>query len=135
MLDSDTCVYILRGNSSKVRRRFETASQDTLCISMVTLGELAFGVSRSQAKDSNRKTVDEFARRLTVIPWDELAAWEYGNLRHTLERQGAKIGALDTMIAAHALSIGASIVTNNVRHFERVPGLKLENWLVSDDPE
>lgn len=129
MLDIDTCIYIMRAKPSIVRKRFEATAHDKVCISIVTLGELAFGVSRSQRGSSNRTTVEEFEDRLSVFPWDEHAAWVYGDLRHTLERECTRIGALDTMIAAHALSLDAIIVTNNVRHFERVPDLRVENWL------
>lgn len=100
---------------------------------MVTLGELAFGISRSRIPVASREIVDDFTERLAVVPWDEDAAWEFGTLRHFLEVQGNPIGVLDTMIAAHALSLNATIVTNNVRHFERVPDLRLENWAIVED--
>ena len=132
MLDTDTCIYIMRNKPSNVQQRFNKAAKEALCISMVTLGELAFGVSRSRFDRDARELVDDFTERLTVIPWDGDAAWEFGTLRNHLESQGNPIGVLDTMIAAHALSLNAIIVTNNVRHFERVPDLKLENWAITD---
>lgn len=135
MLDTDTCIYIMRNKPPIVEQRFKGAVKETLCISMVTLGELTFGVSRARFGRDARELVDDFTDRLAVIPWDRDAAWEFGALRHYLERTGKPIGILDTMIAAHALSLNATIVTNNVRHFGRVPDLKLENWMAADHTE
>ena len=133
MLDTDTCIYAMRKKPSIVQKRFNTTPREALCVSMVTLGELAFGISRSRIPVASREIVDDFTERLAVVPWDEDAAWEFGTLRHFLEVQGNPIGVLDTMIAAHALSLNATIVTNNVRHFERVPDLRLENWAIVED--
>lgn len=133
MLDTDTCIYIMRDKPSSAQDRFKRAASETLCISNVTLAELAFGVERSQFPNQARELVEDFTKLLRVIPWDSDAAWKFGTLRHHLESHGNPIGVLDTMIAAHALSLNATIVTNNVRHFGRVPDLKIENWTVAED--
>ncbi|MXY43555.1 MAG: type II toxin-antitoxin system VapC family toxin [Dehalococcoidia bacterium] len=133
MLDSDISVSVIRRRSSRVLRRFEAVPPRDLCVSIVTYGELYFGAVKSDYTEHNLYILEDYAARLTVFQWDRNAASEYGNLRAHLEAQGNPIGVLDTMIAAHALSLNATIVTNNVRHFERVPDLKLENWAIAED--
>lgn len=133
MLDTDTCIYIMRDKPSSAQDRFKRAARETLCVSNVTLAELAFGVERSQFPIQAREVVEDFTKLLSVLPWDSDAAWKFGTLRHHLESRCNPIGVLDTMIAAHALSLNATIVTNNVRHFGRVPDLKFENWAASED--
>ena len=133
MLDTDISVSVIRRRSSRVLQRFEAVPQKNLCISIVTYGELYFGVVKSNFIKHNLHVLEEYAARLLVLEWDRNAATEYAHLRAYLEAQGNPIGVLDTMIAAHALSLNATIVTNNVRHFERVSDLKLENWAIAED--
>ena len=135
MLDTDISVSVIRGRSSRLLRRFEVMPPKDLCISIVSYGELYFGAVKSNFMERNLHVLEEYASRLTVLPWDRDAAQAYGPLRGHLERTGKPIGILDTMIAAHALSLNATIVTNNVRHFGRVPDLKLENWMAADHTE
>lgn len=132
MLDTDISVSVIRRRSFPVFQRFEAVPLKNLCISIVTYGELYFGAVKSNFIEHNLHVLEEYAARLVVFPWDRDAAARYGHLRAHLEGRGTSIGVLDTMIAAHALSLSATIVTNNVRHFERVPDLILENWAVAD---
>ena len=134
MLDTDISVSVIRRRSFRVLQRFEAVPPTNLCISIVTYGELYFGAVKSNLVEHNLHVLEEYAARLMVLQWDRNAASEYGHLRAHLEAQGNPIGVLDTMIAAHALSLNATIVTNNVRHFERVPDLRLENWTMTDHP-
>jgi tRNA(fMet)-specific endonuclease VapC len=129
MLDTNICSYILRQRPPSVLLRFQAVGPDQLSISSVVLAELHYGCSRHPQGDKIRRDVDDFASRLRVLDWDEAAARSYGDLRAYLEAAGTPIGAMDTMIAAHALSQKANLVTNNERHFERVPELMLENWV------
>jgi tRNA(fMet)-specific endonuclease VapC len=96
----------------------------------VVAAELAYGVAKSRSA-RNRQALEMFLAPLEILPFDEAALWVYGDLRAELERKGTPIGALDTMIAAHALSQKSTLVTNNTREFDRVPGLMLENWVQS----
>ena len=102
---------------------------EQICISSVTYAELLYGVARSSSKRINRPIVDDFVRHLDVIDWDTGAAEQYGQIRADLEARGEPVGAMDMMIAAHAKSIKAVLVTNNQKHFARIKGLKVENWV------
>ena len=129
MLDTDTSIYTIKNRPISVRKQFVKLEMDQICISVVTYAELIFGTENSSDPKRNRAVLDHFARHLTVHDWDTTAAEHYGSVRHKLEREGTPIGSMDMMIAAHALSIGAVLVTNNEKHFRRVGGLKLTNWV------
>lgn len=109
--------------------RLAELDQADWCISAITRAELQFGVMRKPEATRLARLVAGFLQAARTEPFDERAADEYGRLRSTLERQGTGIGIADELIAAHALSLGAVVVTDNVRHFERVPGLELKNWM------
>lgn len=128
MLDMDTCIYVLKYQPPAVREAFNRHSEH-LCTSSVVLAELLYGAEKSAQPDHNRDTVERFVARLDVVAFDDHAAAHYGRLRADLERDGRPIGPYDLMIAAHARSLGLTLVTNNAREFERVPGLLLENWV------
>lgn len=128
MLDTNICSYVLRERPPSVRKRFERAGAGNLAISTVVLAELYFGAARHPKGAAIRREIDDFASRLDVLPWDEAAADHYGEVRASLERKGTPIGAMDLMIAAHARSIGATLVTNDTSHFSKVSGMKLANW-------
>jgi tRNA(fMet)-specific endonuclease VapC len=128
MLDTCICSYILKKRPQAVKTRFDELEPDALCISAVTLAELYYGAARHPRGDAIRKEIDDFAARLSVVAWDETAADNYGTIRATLEKRGTPIGAMDMLIAAHARSIKAVLVTNDLRHFTKVPGLKVEDW-------
>jgi tRNA(fMet)-specific endonuclease VapC len=112
-----------------VLEHFRKLAMEQICISTVTYAELLYGVERSSSKRINRPIIDDFVRHLDVIEWDNAAAEQYGKIRADLEARGQPIGAMDMMIAAHAKSIKAVLVTNNQKHFARIKGLKVENWI------
>jgi len=128
MLDTCICSYILKKRPQSVKVRFEELGTGALCISAVTLAELYYGAARHPKGEAIRKEIDDFAARLSVVAWDEPAADHYGTIRTALEKKGTPIGALDMLIAAHARSVKAVLVTNDLRHFAKVPGLKVEDW-------
>lgn len=128
MLDTCICSYILKKRPQSVKTRFEELEPDALCISAVTLAELYYGAARHPRGEAIRKEIDDFAARLSVVAWDEKAADHYGTIRTALEKKGSPIGAMDMLIAAHARSIKAVLVTRDLRHFTKVPGLKVEDW-------
>jgi len=111
-----------------VKAKFEEVEPDTLCISAVTLAELYYGAARHSNGEAIRKEIDDFTGRLTVLAWDDAAADHYGAIRTVLEKKGTVIGAMDMLIATHARSIKAVLVTNALRHFLKVPGIKVEDW-------
>ena len=130
MLDTDTCIDVIRKRGGAVLQRLLACSPDEVCLSSVTLGELEYGVAKSAAPERNRMALLRFVTPLDVLPYGGGAAAAYGHIRGELERAGTPIGPVDTMIAAHALSLGLTVVTDNEREFRRVPGLSVENWTV-----
>lgn len=128
LLDTNICIYIINAKPAAVLARFHQFRLGEIGLSSVVAAELAYGVARS-ASERNRRALEMFLAPLEIIPFDEKAVWAYGELRTDLERRGQPIGSLDTMIAAHALSMNAVLVTNNTREFSRVKGLQLENWV------
>ena len=129
MFDTDICIELIRNRSSKLLRRLKRMRPDDVCISSITLSELEYGVARSVAPEKNKLALAEFMTPIVVMPYDDQVASEYGRIRSELEAHGKPIGPLDTMIAAHALALGLTLVTSNEREFRRVPGLQVENWL------
>jgi tRNA(fMet)-specific endonuclease VapC len=128
MLDTDICSYVIRERPLKVFEHFERLEMGQLHISVVTYAELIYGVEHSSSKKINSPIVNDFVRHLSVIAWDKAAAEHYGNIRAFLRVEGTLIGSMDMMIAAHARSQKMILVTNNDKHFKRVPRLKVENW-------
>lgn len=128
LLDTNICIYVINNRPPAVLARFLTHEIDGLGISAITASELYWGVCKSQSA-RNRTTLDKFLTPLTILDYDQAAARQYGELRAHLEKQGTPIGPLDQQIAAHALALDITLVTNNVREFERVPGLRVENWV------
>jgi tRNA(fMet)-specific endonuclease VapC len=128
MLDTNICIHVLKNRPEKLRERFNRLAEQ-LCISTITLAELSYGVEKSSRRDDNHQAVDQFAARLDVLPFSAVAAIHYGQVRAALEAAGRPIGAHDMLIGAHARSAGMIVVTNNLREFERIPGLRTENWL------
>jgi tRNA(fMet)-specific endonuclease VapC len=129
MLDTDISSYIIKKRPLSVLARFEQLEMEQLCISVVTYAELRYGVMRSSSQKVNLPIVEDFVSRLTILPWDRHAAIQYGQLRTQLEREGIPIGCMDIMIASHALSGDSILITNNLKHFQRVPNLIVENWV------
>ena len=130
MLDTDICAFVLRRSSEVLLERIQQVPIERQMISMVTLAELLHGVLESSKKKANRTGVDAFVRHVTVKDWSRDAAEHYAEIRADLKKKGQMIGANDLMIAAHARSLDATVVTNNVKNFGRVKGLKVENWMV-----
>ncbi len=128
LLDTNICIYIRNARPPGVLARFRQYRLGEVGISSVVAAELAYGVAKSGSA-RNREALDLMLATLNVVPFDADAVWAYGELRADLEKRGTPIGAFDTMIAAHALSLNATLVTNNLREFSRVPGLKLVNWI------
>lgn len=131
LLDTNICIYIINAKPAKVLARFKQYRLGEVGLCSVVAAELAFGVAKS-GSTRNRQALEMFLAPLSILPFDEAAVWAYGDLRCDLERKGAPIGALDMLIAAHALSQGATLVTNNTREFAKVPGLLLDNWAEPD---
>ena len=128
MLDTNICIYAMKNKPEIVQKKILENSQARLCISTITLAELAHGIYKSVQKEKNFDSLLKFLIKVEILPFDEKAAIEYGKICAYLQKNGTPIGPLDTLIAAHALSKNFTIVTNNVREFERVPELKIENW-------
>jgi len=127
MLDTDTCSYVLKTKSAKLAKRFKVEA-GKIAISEIVLAELRFGAENHQNRTVQiHDLIDDFIVRLEIISW--AASVHYGKLRATLQSSGTLIGNMDTLIAAQALSQNSILVTNNTKHFGRVPGLKIENWL------
>ena len=130
LLDTNICIYIIRRKPDEVLRQFQQYHPGEIGISSITLAELQYGVAKSQAQKRNAEALSEFLISFEILPFSEAATQVYGSIRTLLERQGNIIGAMDLLIAAHAVSLDAVLVTNNVKEFERVPDLKVENWVM-----
>ena len=129
MLDTNICIYLIKQQPSTVIERFLSQPVGEIGLSSITAAELAYGVSKSRHVSKNRHALEQFLASLGIAQFDQAAAWSYGRLRAQLEAKGTPIGSMDMLIAAHALSLGVRLVSNNLREFRRVPGLRLENWV------
>lgn len=127
MLDTNMVIYTMKNRPEQVRQHFKQ-HQGQMCISSVTLGELIYGAECSQQPERNLADMEAMAARLDVLPFDSRAASHFGQVRAELRRAGQPIGPYDMMIAGHARSLGLILVTNNLKEFIRVQGLRLENW-------
>ncbi len=130
MLDTDSCIALIKRKHSGILRRLRGLAPGEAGISSITLAELRYGVSRSVEKARNAEALDEFILPLEIADFNEAAAGVYGDIRAALEMAGTPIGPLDTQIGAHALSLQAVLVTHNTREFRRIPGLAVHDWLV-----
>lgn len=128
MLDTNMVIYTIKNRPNQVRETFKQ-HQDQMCISAVTWGELVYGAEKSSQPERNLADIEEMAARIEIVPFEALAAAHFGQLRAELYRIGKPIGPYDMMIAGHARSMGVILVTNNLKEFERVPGLRVENWV------
>ena len=126
MLDTDTVSWALRGQGAVAARLLEHRPSE-LCISSMTLAELRFGAEARGSRKLHR-LINTFVASMAVMPFDEAAADRFGPVAADLAKRGVPIGTVDTLLAAHALSMGLTFVTNNARHFQRVAGLKTANW-------
>ena len=130
LLDTNICIYLIKQKPS-VLKRFEMFSVGEVLISSITVAELQFGVAKSQAVGRNRAALEQFLLPLIVADFDLPAANAYGPLRALLQRSGTPVSAMDMLIAAHALSPKAILVTNYEREFSRVPNMAQENWTLT----
>lgn len=128
LLDTNICIYVINARPPAVLARFIAHEIDGLGISAITASELYWGVCKSGSV-RNQTALEKFLSPLTILDYDHAAARRYGELRAYLDKQGTPIGTLDQQIAAHALALGVTLVTNNTREFDRVPGLTVENWV------
>ena len=129
MLDTNIIIYAKNNRPESVLQHLTQYRPEDLCISAITMAELEFGVCNSSRPDQNRMALLLFLSRISVIPFDADAAREYGMIRADLTKKGTLIGANDLLIAAHARSLGLTLVTNNTREFDRVENLRVENWV------
>lgn len=129
ILDTNICIYIIKKKPVQVFKRLLNLPLGKVGISTITMAELEYGVKKSQQPEKNQMALNQFLIPLDIFDFDSNAAFEYGIIRADLERKGTPIGSLDTLIAAHARSLEITLVTNNEREFERVIGLRIENWV------
>ena len=128
LLDTNVCIHIIRRRPQVVLRRFEDYGIGEVGVSSVTVAELRYGAEKSSRPEQNLEALGRFLLPLEILAFGEEAAAAYGRVRVALEKAGTPIGPLDTLIAAHAVSMGVTLVTNNTREFMRVPGLEIEDW-------
>lgn len=128
MLDTNICIYLIKRRSDELLNRMRVYRTGEIGVSVVTVAELQYGVSKSQNKERNQAALETFLLPLDIADFSFTVAVTYGDIRAQSERQGQSIGPLDTMIAAHALSLDVPLLTNNTREFERVKGLRVEDW-------
>jgi tRNA(fMet)-specific endonuclease VapC len=129
LLDTNICIYLIKRKPLKVLQKFNAYQVGDIGVSSITIAELEFGVQKSQFPSKNQTALTQFLLPLQIADFDHAAAVIYGNIRATLAKQGTPIGSLDTLIAAHALSLKVTLITNNLKEFSRVPNLKLDNWV------
>jgi tRNA(fMet)-specific endonuclease VapC len=129
LLDTDTFVYIRRGRPARAQQRFEGLRPGEAVISVVTLGELIYGIEKKRTGPAAMQRLEELTQIMPVLPLQPEAASIYGAIRAELSVKGEVIGANDLWIAAHACALNLTLVTNNEREFRRVPDLKIENWI------
>lgn len=128
MLDTNMCIYLMNNKDEKLTKKFHNKNPKELCISSITYSELMYGVEKSQRKELNFTRLLLFLSDINILNYDFNASETYGIIRADLERKGSIIGANDILIAAHAKSQNMALVTNNVKEFKKVKGLKVENW-------
>ena len=128
LLDTNICIYLIKNKPTSLITRFNEHAVGDIGVSTITVAELTYGVEKSQWYAQNQEALLQFLSPLIISDFDANAAFSYGQIRAELERQGAPICSLDTVIAGHAVSLGVTIVTNNEREFKRIEGLSLENW-------
>lgn len=129
LLDTNICIYLIKKKPPKVFQKFKAHTVGEIGVSAITVAELQYGAHKSRQPAQNQRALDQFLIPLTIVDFDYQATLAYGRTRAALEAQGNPIGPLDTLIAAHALSLNATLITNNTREFARVPDLRLTNWV------
>ncbi|MBI5408768.1 MAG: type II toxin-antitoxin system VapC family toxin [Nitrospirae bacterium] len=130
MLDTNTCIYIIKNKPPKALKHFVSHSVGDIGISSITLAELRYGVAKSQHVQKNKEALEEFILPLEIAGFDEKAAKSYGTVRAALEKAGRPIGAMDLLIGAHALCLGVTLVTGNTREFRQIKNLSVVDWTI-----
>lgn len=130
MLDTNTCIYIIKQKPLGVLKHFKNHTIGDIGISSITLAELQYGVAKSQHIQKNQQALDAFILPLEIVDFDEKAAKVYGTIRAELEKAGKPIGSMDALIGAHALSLAVTLVTNDTKGFRQIKDLKVVNWIV-----
>ena len=128
LLDTNICIYAIRQRSAAVLAHLRAHGPADVGVSAITVAELQYGVAKSARPEANTEALQLFLAPLEILPFDDAAATAYGRIRADLEGRGTPIGAMDLLIAAHAVSLHAVVVTNNEDEFRRVPGIEVENW-------
>ena len=128
MLDTNLSIYLIKQQPKAVIDKFRDIPPGEIGISTISVAEMMYGIEKSQQKERNRTALDLFLAPLEILDFNYLATQKYGSIREFLESKGTPIGAYDLMIAAHAISLGSILVTNNTREFSRIPDLQIENW-------
>lgn len=133
MLDTNTCIYLIKHRPESLTLKMSSLRVGEVAISSIVSAELWYGVALSQKRKENQEALHDFLRYAEVLAWPKEAAPIYGEIRAELRARGTPIGAMDLLIAAHAVFLGTTLVTDNQREFVRVPGLKIENWVKEKD--
>ena len=128
LLDTNTCIYFLNRASEKVVAHFQQLSPPEIKLSSITVAELYYGAEKSKARLNNWKNVENFVSTFEIMPFDEKSCKMYAKVRPALEKSGVPIGPMDLLIASISLANNFILVTNNIKEFERIKELKLENW-------
>ena len=128
LIDTNICIYIMNKRPIGIIHKFKQFEVGEIGVSTITVSELQYGVVKSKNRKLNKQRVEDFLSPLEIIPYDEIAANTYGDIRNKLEKRGESIGPLDMLIAAHALSRNLVLITNNEKEFKRVKNLKVKNW-------
>jgi tRNA(fMet)-specific endonuclease VapC len=129
LIDTNICIYIMNKRPAEAIQKFKRFELGQIGISVITISELQYGVSKSKFRKKNEQRLEEFLRPLEILIYDEIAAGTYGSIRFQLEKDGWPIGPLDLLIAAQAISRKLILVTNNEKEFKRVKNLKVQNWV------
>ena len=128
MLDTDVCSYIIKDRPADLKETFFKHKNDIICVSAVTYAELLYGLEKNPS-DKLEHAIDEFTALVRIVDWNQAAARKYAKIRHSMTKRGLIIGSLDIQIAAAAMAADAQLVTNNKKHFEKIEGLKIADWI------
>lgn len=129
LLDTNTCIYFLNRASEGIGKRFQELSPAQIKLPSITVAELYYGAEKSKCKAKNRERVKRFVSTFEIVAFDEIACVTYAEVRHSLEKSGNPVGPMDLLIASIGLAHNFTVVTNNLKEFKRIKGLKIENWL------
>lgn len=129
MLDTNICIYIMKNRPERIKEKLKTFNLGDVYLSSVVVSELYYGVYKSVQIERNLVALEHFLKPFNIVDYDLKASVEYGKIRGSLEKAGKAIGGLDMLIAAHARSLGLTLVTNNTKEFERIESLEIDNWV------